>query len=108
MTPEDERAKQIARAGEAQQLLDSRLFQEAKDDIDSTLADLRRTVPISATDMHTRIILMDQLWGKLQDYFVRIAQSGKMASLEIAEQEQRRKSIMDRVLSFRTTGRNSL
>ena len=108
MTPEDQIQRQIQRAGEARQILDSRLFQEARADIESTLASLRRSVSITSTDAHTRIILMDQLWGRLVDYFEQIAQTGKLASLQV-EQEQRKRSLMEQGLAiFRTSGRNAL
>lgn len=98
----------IVRANDARALLNSSLFQAAQADIEGKLQYLRRSVPITSTDMHTRIILMEQLWGFLLDYFEQIAQSGKLA-LKLQEEEARRKSLIEQGLAiFRTGGRNTL
>lgn len=108
MTPEDLQRQQIQRAGEARQILDSRMFQEARADIEGTLASLRRSVHISQTDMHTRIILMEQLWARLLDYFEQIGQTGKMAQLNLEEIKKQRESWLQRLREFTTTGRGAL
>lgn len=98
----------IVRANDAKVIINSPLWQDAKADIEGKLQYLRRSVPITQTDMHTRIILMEQLWGYLLDYFEQISQSGKLA-LRLQEDEARRKSLIEQGLSiFRTGGRNSL
>jgi len=104
MTPEQE----LHRAREAQQLLDSDLFQAARKNLEDQLATIRRTVPIRDTDMHTRIILMGQLWENLVGYFEQLALTGKLAEIQLREKEQHR-SIFERgVAMFRTSGRNSI
>ena len=85
---------EVARAGEARQILDSALFQAAKAAIEERLLQARRSVPIKDTDMHTRLILMDQLWGSLLDYFEQIALSGKMADIQL-RQAAERQSLID-------------
>jgi hypothetical protein len=50
MSPEEE----LRRAGDARQILEAPIFIEARAHIDKPLADLRHSVPIGATDMHTR------------------------------------------------------
>jgi len=98
----------IVRANDAKALVNSNLWQEVTADIEGKLQYLRRNVPISASEMHTRIILMDQLWGWLQDYFKQIAQTGQMA-LKLQEEEARRKSLIEQgIAMFRSGGRNSL
>ena len=108
MTPEDLRQRQIQRAGEARQLLDSRIFQEAKADIESRLAFLRRDVPITSTQAHTQIILMDQAWGMLLEYFEQIALTGKLAQQHLDETQKQRESWNERLRAFFTTGRSAL
>ena len=104
MTLEEE----IRRAGEARQVLDAPMFVAARKDIEAQLAQLRRTVPIRETEMHTRLILMEQLWSNLLGYFEQIAQTGKMAELQIEERRQQQ-SMLERGLAiFRTGGRNAL
>ena len=104
MTPEQE----LIRAREAQQLLDSTLFQQARKNLEDQLATIRRTVPIRDTDMHTRVILMGQLWENLVGYFEQLAQTGQLAEIQLREKEQQR-SMLERGLAlFRTSGRNAI
>lgn len=84
MTPELE----MIRAGQAQELLDSPLFKEAQAMIESSLADQRRRAPIRDSDMHTRLILTEQLYGNLIDYFKQIADTGKLAQFEIERKKR--------------------
>ena len=88
-TPEQE----VARAGEARRLLDSPLFIEMRVRVESTMAAQRRAVPVRDTDMHTRLILMEQLWGNVIDFFEQTAQTGQMAQLQIQQQ----RSIAERM-----------
>jgi hypothetical protein len=104
MTPEEE----LSRAGEAEQMLRSAIFQQARVNIEGQLAEARRIVPIRDTDMHTRLVLMEQLWGNLVAYFEQIAQTGKMAQVQLAE-KQRQQSLIERgIAMFRTSGRNAI
>jgi hypothetical protein len=104
MTLEEE----IRRAGEARQVLDAPVFQAARKDIEAQLAQLRRTVPIRETEMHTRLILMEQLWANLLGYFEQIAQTGKMAELQIQEARRKQSLVEQGLAIFRTGGRNAI
>ncbi len=104
MTPEQE----MHRAGEARQMLGSQIWQDAKADLDSKLAQLRRTVPISSTEMHTRLILMEQIKEQFFGYFEQLALTGRMAEIQM-EQEQKRRSFLEQgIAMFRTGGRNAV
>lgn len=97
---------EVHRAGEARQILDSPMWIAAKADIETHLSNARRTVPLKDTDMHTRLILMEQLWGSLIGYFENIAMTGKMADIQLREAAER-KSLIDRGIAlFRAQGRN--
>ena len=100
--------QELLRAREAQQLLDSALFQEARKSIEGQLATIRRTVPLKDTDMHTRVIIMGQLWDSLLGYFEQLALTGKMAEMQLREEEQRRGLIERGIAMFRTGGRNAI
>ena len=104
MTPEQE----IIRAGEARQILDAPVFQAAKAYIEEQLSTARRSVPIRETEMHTRLILMEQLWSNLLGYFEQLAQTGKMAEIQIAERKHQQSMIERGLAVFRTGGRNAL
>ena len=108
MTPEDTLQRQLQRAGEARQLLDSRIFQEAKTDLENRLRFLRRDVPITAKEAHTQIILMDQCWGMLLEYFEQIALTGKLAQQHLDETQKQRESWNERLRAFFTSGRSAL
>lgn len=86
MTPEEE----VIRAGQARQLLDSPLFIEACKRVSDSLADQRKRVPVRDTDMHTRLIITEQLWGNIQDWLTGIAETGKLAQFEINQREARK------------------
>lgn len=97
---------EIHRAGEARQILDSPMFLAARTAIEAQLAQARRTVPIKDTDMHTRLILMDQLWGSLLNYFEQIALTGKMADIQLREEAERKSFVEQGLAMFRQRGRN--
>ncbi len=96
---------EVQRAGEARQILDSPTFQAARAHIESQLAQARRAAPIRDTDIHTRLILMEQMWGSLLGFFEQIAQTGRMAEMQIQEEEKRRTLIERGIAMFRTQGR---
>jgi len=104
MSPEQE----LARAGEARQMMNSQLWQDAKADLEGKLATLRRTVPISSTEMHTRLILMEQLKEQFFGYFEQLAQTGRMVEFQLDEQRRRQSLLEKGVAMFRTSGRNGL
>lgn len=104
MTPEQERL----RAGEARQMLDSALFQAARNDLEEKLAQLRRTVPISSTEMHTRLILMEQLKEQFFGYFEQIAQTGKLADIQLEQERKRRSLLEEGIALFQRNGRNGV
>lgn len=97
---------EVQKAGEARQILDSSMFQAAKADIEGHLAHARRSVPLKDSDMHTRLIMMEQLWGSLIGYFENIAMTGKMADIQLREAEERRSLLERGVALFRAQGRN--
>jgi hypothetical protein len=104
MTPEQERL----RAGEAEQLLKSPMFQEAKKHLEEQLAHIRNTVPISDSDMHTRVILMGQLANTFFSYFEKIMQTGKFADMRLREEQEKRTLAERGVALWRQMGRNSI
>jgi hypothetical protein len=95
MTPQDE----IRRAGEARQMLDSAIFAEARKDFYDKLEGARRKAPIAATELHSRLILMEQVAGQFFGYFEQLAQTGKFAELHLA-QEERRRSLQQTALDM--------
>lgn len=81
MSPEEE----MIRAGEARQILESRMFQEACSRITESLAAQRRQVPLRDTDMHTRLIITEQLWGNLNDWLQQAVETGRFAEFTIKQ-----------------------
>lgn len=96
---------EVARAGEARQILDSALFQAARQHIEGKLKVARQMAPIKDTDLHTRLILLEQMWGELTDFFEQIAQTGQMAELQIRQETERRSMIERGIAMFRKGGR---
>jgi hypothetical protein len=102
MTPEQE----VQRAGEARQIIQSPIFIQAKEHLIGQLRESRRMVPMTATDMHTRLILAEQVMGYLFDFFDQIAQTGQLADMRLQEEERRRSLMEQGVAMFRKMGRN--
>lgn len=94
-TPEQE----VERARTAQQVLENEIFKEACQRIEEGLAAQRQRVPIRETEMHTRLILMEQIWVQLKDYIQDVAITGRFAQDVIKERETREKSLLERILS---------
>lgn len=88
-TPEEE----IARAGEAKRIIESQMWLDACQHIARFLAAQRQAVPLRETEMHTRLIIAEQVWGKFQDFFQEIVESGHMAEITLANQ----RSLMQRM-----------
>jgi hypothetical protein len=89
MSPEEE----LIRAGEAQRIIDSGIFKEACARVADSLADQRRRVPVRDTDMHTRLIITEQLWANLTDWLTQTAQTGQFAALTIKQRDSRFEAI---------------
>jgi hypothetical protein len=103
MNPEQE----IRLAGEARQIISAPMFVQAKEQLQLQLAEARRLVPITATDMHTRLILAEQIMGKFFDYFEQIAQTGKFAEMRLEEEARKRSLVEQGVAMFKQFGRNA-
>jgi hypothetical protein len=103
MSPEEE----VIRAGEARQILDSRMMADARKNLEDQLAALRRSVPIKDTDMQSRIILMEHMYVLLMSWFEQIAQTGKMAELTLRQREQQRYLSELNMKAFHDVGRNA-
>lgn len=88
-SPEEE----LQRGGEAARLLDTQLWKEMRESIEKTLAAQRRAVPLNQTEMHTRLIITEQLWGQIMDWFQQVADTGRMAEIQIQQQ----RSLMQRM-----------
>lgn len=79
--------KEAERAHQAEVLLSSPIFAEACNRIDAELRILREGVPMRDTDMHTRIILSEQLWGKLLDHLRAVMEGGDFARQQLQLRE---------------------
>lgn len=75
--------KEAERARQAEVLLSSPIFADACNQIDAQLRVLRESVPMSDVDMHTRLILTEQMFGKLLDYLRATMASGDYARQQL-------------------------
>lgn len=90
MAPEEE----VVRAGQAAQVLDSPIFQEAKQRILEGLQTQMRAVSITDEKMHTRLILTLQLWGTLEGYLNSVRETGRLAQFQIDQRDERKRFRM--------------
>lgn len=88
-TPQQE----LDRAEEAKRLLAAPVFVEACNRIDAELRMMRESVPLRDVDMHTRLIIAEQLWGKVLDHLKALMMSGDYAR----EQLRLRESAFERM-----------
>jgi hypothetical protein len=86
MTPKSPE-EELIRAGHAREVLESPIFLEACQRIEDALRDQRRAVPVRDTEMHTRLILTEQLWSHVRDYLDQAVQSGKLAEFTIKQRD---------------------
>lgn len=89
MTTEEE----VRRGQEARIVLDNRIFIEACNKLDAELRLLRERVPMGDTEMHTRIILAEQMHAKVLDYLTAVMSSGEAADLQLRE----RRTLSERI-----------
>ena len=97
-----------ARAQQALRLLDDPLFKEAREDVYAQLRMSRIAAPTTQSDLHTKLILMEQLADRFFRYFELLAQTGQFAQIEIDRQEAQRKSFADRMQSYISWGRSGI
>lgn len=102
------RDEELHRAREAEQVISAPIFQEARRNLEGQLAQLRRDVPIHQTDMHTRLILMEQLSHRFFAFFDQAVQTGGFAQVQLADEERRRSLRDQAVAMFSRIGRNAL
>jgi len=72
-------AHDIARAEEAKSVLATPVFKEACNRIDAELRMMRESTNLKDSDMHTRLIIAEQMWGKLLDHLRSLMMSGDYA-----------------------------
>lgn len=77
----------IERAAEAERVFSTPVFREACNRIDAELRMLRESVGMKDTDMHSRLILAEQMWGKLLDHLKSIMMSGNYAREQLKLRE---------------------
>jgi predicted nucleotidyltransferase len=81
----------IARGGEADQILRSTLFIGARKRVLEGIESQMRQVPLSDQTMHTRLILALQVWDQFEKYFEQIKQTGEIAQFQVRQEEERKK-----------------
>lgn len=86
MAPDEE----IIRGGDAAQVLDSRIFVDAKKAVLEGIQRQMAAVPLSDQTMHTRLITVLQLWNTLESYLEQVKQTGDIAQFQIRQEEERK------------------
>lgn len=102
-TPQED----LRAAGDAHHVLDNPVFQKARAELYEKLRQARKSAPITASDVHAKLIIMEQLADQFFDYFELVLQTGKLAQAHLDE-ESTQQSLKERGLAlFRTLGRNT-
>lgn len=87
VSPEEE----VIRAGHAKEVFDSAIFREARTHIANQIQAQMAAAPIGDQALHTRLIMMLQLWNALERWLEQTIQTGTFADVEI----QRRRKVVD-------------
>jgi hypothetical protein len=90
-TPSPE--QDINRAAEAERVLATSVFKEACNRIDAELRMLRESVPMRDADMHSRLIIAEQLWGKMLDHLRSLMLKGAYAKDQLKLRETRTERV---------------
>lgn len=104
MKPEEE----LQRAREATSLMANPLFKQAREDLYGKLQALRRAAQPTQTELHSRLILMEQLADQFFGFFEQIAQTGIFAQDFMEQTERRNRGFMQRLQQYVSLGRNGL
>ena len=86
MAPDEE----ITRGGDAAQVLDSKIFVEAKQAVLEGIQRQMKAVPMSDQTMHSRLIMLLQCWSTLESYLDQVKQTGEIAQFQIKQDEERK------------------
>ncbi|MDE1828609.1 MAG: hypothetical protein KGH65_05615 [Candidatus Micrarchaeota archaeon] len=81
---------EVIRGARAAELLASPIFIEAREHITEGIKAQMLAVPLSDQTMHTRLVTTLQLWNSLEKYIQQVADTGRMAQFQVAEQERKR------------------
>lgn len=103
MNPEQE----SRRALEARHILEHVLFTDARADFEARLKEARRAAPIGATELHTRLILLEQVGVQFFEYFELAVQTGKLADDQLGHDQRRQQRLAEAFAAFTATGRNT-
>lgn len=82
--------EEITRGGDAAQVLDSKIFVEAKKAVLEGIQRQMKAVPMSDQAMHSRLILALQCWDVLESYLANVKQTGEIAQFQIKQDEERK------------------
>lgn len=80
--------EQERRAGEARGVLEHPLFIEALQSIETYLRRARERAPITDTDTHTRLVLMEQCQAQLVSYLRNLMMTGELSKAQLRRDER--------------------
>lgn len=89
--------REAMKAEEAKRILETPAFKEACNRIDTELRVMRESVGMNDRDMHTRLILAEQMWGKLLDHLKATMMAGDYARHQLKLRESRAEHIREAI-----------
>ncbi len=95
LTPDQE----IEREAQARSILESPIWLEACKTVEEGLAANRQSIPWRETEMHTRLIIAEQIYSQIRDHLRMVMQTGEMARLKLRQDEAQRQGILQRIMS---------
>ena len=81
---------EVRRGNEAKMLIDHDLYKEAWQAYADALASKRRQIPMKDHDMHTRLILAEQVMYAVKGWFEDTVMTGKMADVQLKSEAEKK------------------
>lgn len=79
------------RGADAQFIIGNELYKEAWSAAEEALAQQRRKVALKDTDMHTRLIMAEQVLVSVRRYIEDVVNTGKMAEIQLRQNNSARR-----------------
>ena len=95
LTPDEE----IRLGDAARHILENEVFKGACKAIEDSLASQRQSVPLRETEMHTRLIVAEQLWTQLRRYIEQTFQTGEFVKFQLRDAEAKKQTLFERIAS---------
>jgi hypothetical protein len=90
---ERRRIRALSNANEARSIAESEFFTKARETVLESIYARMRSAPIGDDKLHSKLVLMLQVWHAFEGIFTEAVSTGKMTQMEIDEEVRRREAM---------------